>query len=103
MLRHPFYTPTLSLHDALPICLQAIGRQYGSSRVRRGGPGFNRLCPALCRTLRRSSPYRTLCRICECAPRSEEHTSELQSHSDLVSRLLLEKKNTPKYSTSASM
>src|SRR5438034_7340396 len=27
-----------------------------------------------------------------CAPRSEEHTSELQSHSDLVCRLLLEKK-----------
>src|SRR5436190_7269592 len=28
-------------------------------------------------------------------PRSEEHTSELQSHSDLVCRLLLEKKKTP--------
>src|SRR5438132_8761036 len=28
------------------------------------------------------------------AIRSEEHTSELQSHSDLVCRLLLEKKNT---------
>src|SRR5438034_2181888 len=27
------------------------------------------------------------------AGRSEEHTSELQSHSDLVCRLLLEKKN----------
>src|SRR5260221_5728636 len=27
-------------------------------------------------------------------PRSEEHTSELQSHSDLVCRLLLAKKNT---------
>ena len=27
--------------------------------------------------------------------RSEEHTSELQSHHDLVCRLLLEKKNTP--------
>src|SRR5260221_3332024 len=27
------------------------------------------------------------------AHRSEEHTSELQSHSDLVCRLLLEKKN----------
>src|SRR5260221_5531059 len=27
--------------------------------------------------------------------RSEEHTSELQSHSDLVCRLLLEKKTTP--------
>src|SRR5260221_9871450 len=29
-----------------------------------------------------------------CCYRSEEHTSELQSHSDLVCRLLLEKKNT---------
>src|SRR5436190_14267049 len=29
-----------------------------------------------------------------CARRSEEHTSELQSHSDLVCRLLLEKKKT---------
>src|SRR5260221_7910130 len=29
--------------------------------------------------------------------RSEEHTSELQSHSDLVCRLLLEKKNTDYY------
>src|SRR5437667_5929235 len=27
------------------------------------------------------------------SPRSEEHTSELQSHHDLVCRLLLEKKN----------
>src|SRR5438034_3840805 len=30
------------------------------------------------------------------AIRSEEHTSELQSHSDLVCRLLLEKKKLPK-------
>src|SRR5438034_3523799 len=30
------------------------------------------------------------------SPRSEEHTSELQSHSDLVCRLLLEKKKTKK-------
>src|SRR5438034_6545859 len=30
--------------------------------------------------------------------RSEEHTSELQSHSDLVCRLLLEKKNSNKQS-----
>src|SRR5947207_3822100 len=30
--------------------------------------------------------------------RSEEHTSELQSHSDLVCRLLLEKKKIPKSS-----
>src|SRR5260221_4102616 len=31
--------------------------------------------------------------------RSEEHTSELQSHSDLVCRLLLEKKKKIKYGT----
>src|SRR5438132_2556480 len=31
-----------------------------------------------------------------CRHRSEEHTSELQSHSDLVCRLLLEKKNKTK-------
>src|SRR5438132_10727617 len=31
-------------------------------------------------------------------PRSEEHTSELQSHSDLVCRLLLEKKKETIYS-----
>src|SRR5260221_5261277 len=30
----------------------------------------------------------------DCPERSEEHTSELQSHSDLVCRLLLEKKKT---------
>src|SRR5260221_3603090 len=35
-----------------------------------------------------SAPMMPLCR-------SEEHTSELQSHSDLVCRLLLEKKNPP--------
>src|SRR5438034_7308412 len=33
-----------------------------------------------------------LCRWADVRPRSEEHTSELQSHSDLVCRLLLEKK-----------
>src|SRR5260221_5719207 len=34
-------------------------------------------------------------------PRSEEHTSELQSHSDLVCRLLLEKKKITLLSTKA--
>src|SRR5438034_7893166 len=41
-----------------------------------------------CRLLRPHGPSR---QGFECA-RSEEHTSELQSHSDLVCRLLLEKK-----------
>src|SRR5436190_17797705 len=34
-----------------------------------------------------------------CVQRSEEHTSELQSHSDLVCRLLLEKKNQSTHDT----
>src|SRR5438034_5130730 len=36
------------------------------------------------------------------APRSEEHTSELQSHSDLVCRLLLEKKKKTRHTTLSS-
>src|SRR5574341_2643914 len=55
---------TLSLHDALPICDNCHGRTVGSASRRR------------CRSLR-----------------SEEHTSELQSPTNLVCRLLLEKKN----------
>src|SRR5437667_4426705 len=37
--------------------------------------------------------------IAICANRSEEHTSELQSHHDLVCRLLLEKKKKKKKQT----
>src|SRR5260221_13653502 len=56
---------TLSLHDALPI----------SPPPRRHTKPGCRSCP--------HEPFPV---------RSEEHTSELQSHSDLVCRLLLEKK-----------
>src|SRR2546427_864570 len=37
-----------------------------------------------------------------CKPRSEEHTSELQSQSNLVCRLLLEKKKKQKVTTQAT-
>src|SRR5437588_4227553 len=60
---------TLSLHDALPIWPLA-GAAPAAGRLR--GPGRRH------------------------AHRSEEHTSELQSHSDLVCRLLLEKKKKKK-------
>src|SRR5260370_23358784 len=64
---------TLSLHDALPISPPTTV----AIRIRAGPP----------RTIRAStfpsSPS---------LPRSEEHTSELQSHLNLVCRLLLEKK-----------
>src|SRR5947207_4968467 len=43
----------------------------------------------------RSSPSRAKPAKRPVASRSEEHTSELQSHSDLVCRLLLEKKKQP--------
>src|SRR5437667_3176199 len=45
-----------------------------------------RVCPTKC-TKPESRPFLPLRRV-----RSEEHTSELQSHHDLVCRLLLEKK-----------
>src|SRR5690242_21534819 len=38
-----------------------------------------------------------------CPPRSEEHTSELQSHVNLVCRLLLEKKNKKKNKNPTSL
>src|SRR3982751_7132140 len=58
---------TLSLHDALPISAPGAerGARPAAPRGRRAGR----------------------------AGRSEEHTSELQSRSDIVCRLLLEKKN----------
>src|SRR5260221_13342588 len=60
---------TLSLHDALPISrLVRLPTDRGALLGRQRGD--------LAQQLRRS----------------EEHTSELQSHSDLVCRLLLEKK-----------
>src|SRR5687767_15335114 len=48
-----------------------------------------RSCPRSPRTARRRSRRRSQ----TCRPRSEEHTSELQSLAYLVCRLLLEKKN----------
>src|SRR5438132_6643675 len=64
---------TLSLHDALPIARSTRGRTGRSPRISGGWQS----------SLRRTT-------------RSEEHTSELQSHSDLVCRLLLEKKKKKK-------
>src|SRR2546430_12463427 len=64
---------TLSLHDALPIC----DRRARPLQPSRPPSGSRR------RTRRKRRSRRS---------RSEEHTSELQSQSNLVCRLLLEKK-----------
>src|SRR5438034_7041605 len=66
---------TLSLHDALPISLDWLRQRFSS------------VIPWL------TYPYGFATPAVAAAARSEEHTSELQSHSDLVCRLLLEKKN----------
>src|SRR5260370_31243539 len=44
-----------------------------------------------------SSPRRSGSSAAFCSRRSEEHTSELQSHLNLVCRLLLEKKKNSQY------
>src|SRR5690606_40030367 len=53
---------------------------------------LTRNCPT--RPRRRSATWRTRSALAASPPRSEEHTSELQSRENLVCRLLLEKKKT---------
>src|SRR2546430_11224028 len=73
---------TLSLHDALPIW-QAPPARRGGNRLRHPDGAVRGRSN---RTWSRwAAPDRG-------ASRSEEHTSELQSQSNLVCRLLLEKK-----------
>src|SRR5256886_10883969 len=68
----------LSLHDALPISRASFANRSGS-----GDQG----------TMSMRSPFSSFTTACTREPlRSEEHTSELQSQSNLVCRLLLEKK-----------
>src|SRR5260221_4481960 len=64
---------TLSLHDALPISILLVSNDRG----------WQEFAEAWWTCAGRSFIHHE---------RSEEHTSELQSHSDLVCRLLLEKK-----------
>src|SRR5690606_42117791 len=88
----------LSLHDALPIlcgvcwfCADRGARPLWRARpcacpARRAGPP-----PRAGRARRGARSRRTAGTALR--PRSEEHTSELQSRENLVCRLLLEKKN----------
>src|SRR2546427_7865212 len=71
---------TLSLHDALPILLE--DRAGDAKRLLHPGPALDDREEALVRD-----------RDQRVDDRSEEHTSELQSQSNLVCRLLLENKN----------
>src|SRR5206468_11410513 len=78
---------TLSLHDALPIYLKESAQKSKREDelwIRKWRLKHARSSVGRQESRRSHSHY--------CA-RSEEHTSELQSRSDLVCRLLLEKKN----------
>src|SRR5205085_11376866 len=86
---------TLSLHDALPISASSTspsppGPASGAKkrRMRSNSPSSSAGIGRYISEARSVRP--NLSRT----PRSEEHTSELQSQSNLVCRLLLEKKNT---------
>src|SRR5206468_10907996 len=75
---------TLSLHDALPILHARRGAAHG-------GQLGHRLLGVVLADVVAAGRHRRLDGV-GAEPRSEEHTSELQSRSDLVCRLLLEKK-----------
>src|SRR5438034_6819683 len=84
----------MSIRLAICLVLRSWSRRSTVSRSRRVSRNFRA-------TLSRFSAPRGF--LSKCLPirrmvgrRSEEHTSELQSHSDLVCRLLLEKKNKTK-------
>src|SRR3712207_8149311 len=79
---------TLSLHDALPILQRELALLgLGELRERLGRAAVGRAGEDAVVAL--ADAYRAYARE---RPRSEEHTSELQSRQYLVCRLLLEKK-----------
>src|SRR2546425_1940171 len=95
MIRRPPRSTLLSLHDALPIFVAAVGTSvYLFLPIRAHfDPYLNEGAPTTWRALKA-----VLTR-----ERSEEHTSELQSLAYLVCRLLLvKKKNTGQYLDGAS-
>src|SRR5207302_11332933 len=103
-IHHPPTTElyTLSLHDALPISTTGSSQDPASrastrisvTRCSMSRAGRTSLRSAVDACGACSSPVVRSIRMrgLEQAPRSEEHTSELQSRENLVCRLLLEKK-----------
>src|SRR5690606_41700429 len=91
------YSSSLSLHDALPIChapaaFRGAGRSFfvwpstvncQLSTLDQNKVGLSDVTRHTLHFTQASPP---------CPPRSEEHTSELQSRENLVCRLLLEQK-----------
>src|SRR2546429_4716395 len=83
MIRRPPRSTPLSLHDALPIS----AHWPAAARLARVRGGHDTEGAGARQKRARAGPFSIMA-----APRSEEHTSELQSRLHLVCRLLLEKK-----------
>src|SRR5438309_4934762 len=83
----PSHIYTLSLHDALPICIFDNNNGF-----------FTHVLRLYC--YQSARPVELHCIEVQPA-RSEEHTSELQSQFHLVCSLLLEKKQTTSFSISS--
>src|SRR5438093_2277989 len=80
---------TLSLHDALPICAQTP--EAGKRKLFFANPW------GMAFTTQSNAGSAYVVSAASDVGRSEEHTSELQSLTNLVCRLLLEKKNKKKH------
>src|SRR5206468_11597904 len=91
----------LSLHDALPIFFLTRPEVRGPAQTAGRPSAACKVLSSRVATVIGPTPpgtgviqaARSLAASNSTSPRSEEHTSELQSRSDLVCRLLLEKKN----------
>src|SRR2546430_10420285 len=88
---------TLSLHDALPISIQ---KELAKDSIK----GVDQHADAIAKAVKSDDMKMLSPDVAAQAERSEEHTSELQSQSNLVCRLLLEKKTrrAPSAATSPS-
>src|SRR5690242_21270883 len=87
---------TLSLHDALPISLRMtvlLSLLIQFCIVSRMTSWPTRMTMTILQRRRSALSTHWCMGPGPWVPRSEEHTSELQSHVNLVCRLLLEKKN----------
>src|SRR5256886_7852887 len=92
MIRRPPRSTLFPLHDALPISKLAVGRKHSdvAKAVRmteRERAVFDLIADGLS-----NKEIGQRLHLATNTVRSEEHTSELQSQSNLVCRLLLEKK-----------
>src|SRR2546422_3080925 len=94
--RGPVNTPTADARKAPSLTTWSATRNSASSERVGATPwnGVSRATPIECATTPASGTPSVSPRGADRRPRSEEHTSELQSRLHLVCRLLLEKKKT---------